>query len=56
VEVGRDGGVWMGRTVFVLLGGGVRVGGVVGDSRLAQAHNRKRPAPIRMAVVLMASK
>jgi hypothetical protein len=56
VAVGRDGGVWMGMAVLVLVGGGARVGVAVGGSCLAQAHDRKRPAPIIVAIALAALK
>jgi hypothetical protein len=46
----------MGVAVLVLVGGGAWVGVAVDGSCLAQAHDRKRPAPIIMAIVLVALK
>jgi hypothetical protein len=55
VELGRGVGVCAGTGVRVLVGDG-RVGVEVRDRCLAQAHSRKRPAPIMVAMVLVGFK
>jgi hypothetical protein len=49
-----DSGVRVAMGVPVLVAGGAWVGVAVGGARMAQAHRRKRLAPITVAMTLLA--